>query len=393
MKLIKSIYILTIILLLAVLPMASKRADAAALTPTYHSSFGSYGQQNGQMRNPRAVAANPANGYIYVTDYFNRRVAVFNSAGEWQFNFGTQGSGNGQLDLPTDIAISNDGSKVYVLDYFNNRVEIFNSNGVYQAQIAPSGLGYPLAITLNSDSTRLAVHWKGDSPDNLNLVKIYNTSNNLEVSSWSSASTITSPFIVPTGITYTPDDSSLLISDPDNSVVRFFSATGSPVAPSQMGSAGSGESQFVGVSDIVISPGGEHFLVTDSDNGRIQVFNLATQVFESQIGVGGEGSGDNQFDNPSGMTFSPDGSRLYIVDTDNARVKIYDIDYPSGDGGLTDGSGEGPDENTPTPKPPKTGALLGAGLVSMSIIVLIILTAQQMGEKHLDKERVGKKFH
>lgn len=385
------------------LSLMPRDASAAIAVPDFGAYFGGYGQSDGQMRSPRAVAVNPSNGNLYVTDYFNRRIVVFNSEGVWQFNFGSQGSGDGQLNLPTDIAISDDGQKVFVLDYFNNRIQIFNPDGIYQSQIpSTGGIGWPLALTLNSDSTRLAVLWRGVSPGNLNMVKIYDTSNNNELSSWNSASAMSSPFIVPTGIAYAPGDTTLLISDQDASIIRFFDVGGFAIPPYQMGSFGSGESQFTGISDIEISPDGSSILVTDSDNSRIQIFDLATKAFAGQIGTGASGSTYEEFDNPSGMAFSADGSKLYIVDGDNARIKVYNLqgsdpEEPNEPNEPNNPNAPDPQENTlgspSTPKPPRTGSLLGASLITISLISIVFLLAQEIETKHLHKERSKSKFH
>ena len=70
---------------------------------------------------PRDVAV-ASNGNIYVVDYFNHRVQVFDSTGTHLLSFGSKGSANGQFNSPYGIYIDSVGA-VYVADAFNHRIQ------------------------------------------------------------------------------------------------------------------------------------------------------------------------------------------------------------------------------------------------------------------------------
>lgn len=80
-----------------------------------------------------------ANGDIYVPDFDNDVIRIFDSSLAPKTTWGTSGSGNGQLDGPWDIAASPDGTKFYILEHLNERVQIFNSSGAYVSQFANAG--------------------------------------------------------------------------------------------------------------------------------------------------------------------------------------------------------------------------------------------------------------
>lgn len=103
------------------------------------TSFGSTGRGSGQLQDPGAVAVNPANGDIYVTDTGNDRVEYFNGAsghvGEYLGEFGVAGTEPGELDEPKGIAIGAKGD-VWVVDSGNDRVQVFSPTGKPLRQVA-----------------------------------------------------------------------------------------------------------------------------------------------------------------------------------------------------------------------------------------------------------------
>jgi DNA-binding beta-propeller fold protein YncE len=76
---------------------------------------------------PRAVVVDAAE-QVYVADTGNKRVRVYNAAGEFIRDIGMGGSGMGQLDEPAGLAIGADG-RLYVADTWNRRVSVFTLDG------------------------------------------------------------------------------------------------------------------------------------------------------------------------------------------------------------------------------------------------------------------------
>ena len=72
--------------------------------------------------------------YIYTLDTEKPEVQVFDYEGNYQFSFGSYGSDDGQFKNPYGIAT--DGEKVYITDTGNNRVEIFDAYGNYLDQFS-----------------------------------------------------------------------------------------------------------------------------------------------------------------------------------------------------------------------------------------------------------------
>ena len=78
---------------------------------------------------PYGVALSPDGTTVYVTQSTKNDVSAFNvSDGSLLGSWGTKGTGNGQLNRPLGIAVDGAGL-IYVDDYNNGRVEVYNPPG------------------------------------------------------------------------------------------------------------------------------------------------------------------------------------------------------------------------------------------------------------------------
>lgn len=114
-------------------------ACASVPTPTYSSSFGSYGTGNGQFKEPRGITVDPS-GNVWVSDINLNRVQKFNSKGEYVCQVGTSGSGNGQFKKPRGLAADASGN-VWVADEGNSRLQKIGPSCEYLSQLGGAGSG------------------------------------------------------------------------------------------------------------------------------------------------------------------------------------------------------------------------------------------------------------
>lgn len=89
--------------------------------------FGSGGDRPGDLNRPRGLAADAANGVLYEVDGAFQVVQMFNLDGELLMWFGEPGTGPGQLSLPSGIARRDD--LLVVADTLNRRVQLFRFLG------------------------------------------------------------------------------------------------------------------------------------------------------------------------------------------------------------------------------------------------------------------------
>jgi DNA-binding beta-propeller fold protein YncE len=80
-------------------------------------------------------------GTVYVPDYDNNRVLLFDAGGtplgQWG---GVSGTGDGQFSGPIDVAVNAAGD-IYVLELVNRRVQKFTSDGTFLLKFGSAGLG------------------------------------------------------------------------------------------------------------------------------------------------------------------------------------------------------------------------------------------------------------
>ena len=105
---------------------------------------GSPGSADGQFSSPTAVAIR--GDVMYVCENNNNRVQKFSiSRRSFISKFGSRGSGNGQFSHPRGICIDPEG-KVFVSDYSNQRIQVFQADGSFaysfDCQRKPWGLAF-----------------------------------------------------------------------------------------------------------------------------------------------------------------------------------------------------------------------------------------------------------
>lgn len=86
------------------------------------------GNAVGQMNFPVGAAEEPTTGNIFIAEYGNSRIQVFDDQGISLRMIGKQGHEEGHLDHPYDIAFTREGN-VVVADCFNSQLVIFTPTG------------------------------------------------------------------------------------------------------------------------------------------------------------------------------------------------------------------------------------------------------------------------
>ena len=89
------------------------------------SKWGTQGASNGQFNSASGITVAP-DGWVYVSDYNNKRVQKFTPNGLFAVTWGTAGTGNGQFSATLgNVAVAPDGS-VYVVDGGISQIQKFS---------------------------------------------------------------------------------------------------------------------------------------------------------------------------------------------------------------------------------------------------------------------------
>jgi DNA-binding beta-propeller fold protein YncE len=116
------------------------RVQVFDATGLFLFEFGSPGSAVGKFTNPDGLDVDIASGRVFVADTDNHRVQRFLPNGTPDMSWGSDGvvgttgevrRDHSGFDRPTDVALNPVNGNVYVADYGNHRLEVFDSAGVY----------------------------------------------------------------------------------------------------------------------------------------------------------------------------------------------------------------------------------------------------------------------
>lgn len=254
--------------------------------------FSRYGDADGELIWPAGIALD-SQGNVYITDEWLNRVSIFDKDDSFLGAWGSSGDGDGEFRGPSGIAIDQE-DNIYVVDSLNHRVQEFTKDGKFLAKWG----------SLGSDDGELNSPW-GITIDNQGYV---------------------------------------YVADHKNHRVQQFTPEGEFVA--KFGSHGTGRGQLNRPTDVAVDPDGDVY-VCDWANSRVQTFGPDGRFITSFIGDAQElskwaqmtvdANADYQKARrrvyttepewrlalPMGVTFDAKKERLVVVDSQRARLQIY----------------------------------------------------------------------
>ncbi len=261
---------------------------------------------------------------------------------EFSYMFGKEGTEMTHFKHPAGIALDKN-NKIYIADFYNQRIQIWDVFGKFNSSISINGLAHGIEINdekiyvavwgdtphieiFNQDGTKIHSFECSDKPGDIavnNSGEIYVTSYGTGViqifnSSGNILKTI-SPVIngisaKHTGITLDSSDN-IYVTDYINDRVLKLDPSGNIllefIVPIEEGG------KFYRPTNIEINSKGDVF-VTDNSN-RLLVFNSIGN-FKYVFGESGQGTG--QFEGPHGIAFD-DLEYVYIAEMNNHRIQVF----------------------------------------------------------------------
>lgn len=333
--------------------------------------FGSLGNDDDEFDKPTGLAISAENQKFYVVDSGNNRVQIFELThgdncppGTDEFvdkevcfedSFGSSGSTSGKFDVPTGVAIDRDNGDVYVVDSDNNRVQRFQSDGDFDNlefgspnSFDDEYLGLPSAIAVHRASDNVYV-----ADSTTDSISVFDDSGSF-LFNFGDTGSGDNEFRNPSAMVIDDASNMLYVADTDNDRIQMFELTdGDNCSPGtdelvndevcfvgSFGSSGSSDGKFDEPSGLAFDAADHLLYVADTENDRIQVFELSagntcptTGTHEVAAGVcyvdafGSAGSREGQFNEPSGLAIDPSSGALYVADTGNHRIQILSIHF------------------------------------------------------------------
>ena len=271
------------------------------------STFGSTGSGNLEFMDPHGIITNGT--HLFIADFSNNRVQVFDINGNYAYTIGEFGTGDGQFNGLVGLTANN--THLFVADYDNDRVQVFDINGTYLSQFGESGstndqFSFPQRIITNDTHLFIA-----DTSNH--RVQVYDINGNYAYTI-GSAGPGDGQFNRPNGIA--TNGTHLFIVDTNNNRVQIFDFNGSYVA--QFGGMGSANGQLS--TPYAITSTDSYILVTDGGNDRIQIFDHTGNYISK---LGSLGTDDGQFNNPQGITTND--THVLVSDTANNRIQVFQL--------------------------------------------------------------------
>ena len=101
-------------------------------------TFGTRGDGPGRLKDPWDLDFD-TEGNIYVVDAVKHQVLVFSEDGQYLRHFGRKGKGKGELNSPRGLCVSRD--CVYVAEWRNDRISVFHTSGQFVHSFGKYGTG------------------------------------------------------------------------------------------------------------------------------------------------------------------------------------------------------------------------------------------------------------
>ncbi len=288
---------------------------ASSLNIQFITKWGTQGSGDGQFNRPNNIAVDNT-GNIYVTDFGNNRIQVFDCNGNFLRKWGSQGSGDEEFDGLSGISVDSMGY-VYVSEIYNHRVQVFDQDGTFIRKWGSQGS--------EDGQFNRAAHNTIDSSghvyvvDHLNYrVQVFDQDGTF-IRKWGSQGSGNSEFNAPIGIT-ADSTGNIYVVDRDNSCVQVFDQNGAFLW--KWGSQGLGDGQFNQPSGIEVDLHG-YVYVADHGNHRVQVFDQDGTFIQKW---GTQGAEDGQFNTPNDIAINATGY-IYLADVENHRIQVFNSSF------------------------------------------------------------------
>lgn len=260
--------------------------------------------------------------------------------------YNLQSGGNSNM---TDIAWNSDGTKFFVTTYSSDYVNEFSagipydmSTKTYIREFDVSGqTNYPTGMTFNNDGTKMFITHSTSSGGGTNGLFQYNLTTAFDTSTASYANIALSNAYTGTnarGVKFKPDGTKMFISDDQGNNIRQFTLS-TPFDLSTTSSYDSSTNLSVVGQDSYVrghafNSDGTKLYVIGQQYDRVYIYNLST-AYDVSTGsyTNSYKSTSSQTSEPNGITFNPDGSKMYIACSQSEGVDEYSTlkqDWDSG---------------------------------------------------------------
>jgi YVTN family beta-propeller protein/autotransporter-associated beta strand protein len=246
--------------------------------------------------------------YVYASNLFSNDVSVYRTNADGTLTDVTTIDSVGTA--PAGVAIRGDQAFMYVSGTNDDSLHVVDTrtNAVVQSiPTGTNGLNDPRDLAVSPDGKRLYVPNNGGNVDSVSVFTIDTLSGQL-----TAAGTI-AVGRDPRAVVFSPDGTRAYVVNQDSSGGGVGSVSVIDVATSTVTPIATGGQLF----DGAISPDGSRVYVSNVNNGgEVFVIDTATNTRVATIAV---------TNNPRGVAVNGDGTKLYVVQSNNHSVSVVDV--------------------------------------------------------------------
>ncbi len=254
-------------------------------------------------------------GRVYVSDTVQRRILLFDIAGQRYLEFGIEPPGDLQKPIALDISPQ---GELFVADVSARRISVFDLEGNFKRHIGDKSLlRRPAGVAVSADGATLYVIDTGGVDSDAHHLYLFDSHTGEHRATIGQRGTGPGNFNLPLQVTTAPDGT-VYVVDKGNFRVQAFDSEGRYLR--SFGTVGRLPGQFFSPKGIATDSDGNIYVV-DTAFGNVQIFNPQGELL-MVIGQRGQSSAPGNYMLPAGIDVDEQG-RVHITDQFFRKVDIY----------------------------------------------------------------------
>jgi len=305
------------------------------LSTSYDIGTASYNQSfdvSGQDGVPRDVRFNGDGTKMFVVGADNADVYSYDVSAAYDLSSASYTQGfdvAGEDSAPKGVAFNGEGSKMFVVGAGKDNVYSYNLSTAYDLSSASynqtfdlSGEGgYPQSVTFNSNGTKMFM--LGNTYDNVYSYDL-STAYDISTASYNQKADVSGQDTAPTGVTFNADGTKMFVVGFGNTNVYSYNLS----TAYDLGSASYNQSFDVSGQDpyptgIMFNDDGTKMFVAGDDTDDIYSYDVSTAYDISTASYNQKFDISGEDDQPSGVTFNENGTKMIMSGDDINTVYRY----------------------------------------------------------------------